>query len=222
MTSFEDFYKAIYTRFSADNGSINVLNTYQVQAKTVKDNHTTHLEAYKGQPSMSLASDMHADYEYLNEITQMAVTELEAHKTGLDAFLTGMQVLAENLPDDSPHTASAKSYARIFVDFLKHGDSYVSTHHLGELEYLASLCEPLHREQIIRQNAEVAVTPNPTTGIVQLKASQEITDVVVKSSDGKILKAFVGNMQEIELGDLPNGVYFIGIRTDEGSQTIKK
>ncbi len=252
VTSFEDFYKAIYTRFSADNGSINVLNTYQVQAKTVKDNHTTHLEAYKGQPSMSLASDMHADYEYLNEITQMAVTELEAHKTGLDAFLTGMQVLAENLPDDSPHTASAKSYARIFVDFLKHGDSYVSTHHLGELEYLASLCEPLHREtvtlaknmlsrlgfdaetndncllpieerrQIIRQNAEVAVTPNPTTGIVQLKASQEITDVVVKSSDGKILKAFVGNMQEIELGDLPNGVYFIGIRTDEGSQTIKK
>lgn len=69
---------------------------------------------------------------------------------------------------------------------------------------------------------EVKVYPNPTKGVVNIKLSNEINidNISLTNSLGKKLNVSLTNDQ-IDISDLPTGIYFLKISTNQGSLTRK-
>ena len=66
---------------------------------------------------------------------------------------------------------------------------------------------------------QIAVYPNPTTGIVNIEA-EGLTNVVVFDVTGRMMKS-VANETTIDISDLEAGVYFFSIETENGSAMRK-
>src|SRR6187401_2665979 len=71
---------------------------------------------------------------------------------------------------------------------------------------------------------EIGVYPNPTSGPLHINAEMEINQVSVQSSDGKL----IGNWnftpsphQEMDLHDLPSGLYYMSIQSGDQWNTEK-
>ncbi|MBV6648078.1 MAG: T9SS type A sorting domain-containing protein, partial [Cyclobacteriaceae bacterium] len=60
------------------------------------------------------------------------------------------------------------------------------------------------------------IYPNPTTGLIQLKINADVKEIQIISLDGKELWKSEKPTKEIDLSNLPKGLYMIKIKTDEG------
>jgi len=63
--------------------------------------------------------------------------------------------------------------------------------------------------------------PNPTDGLVAIKTKNPIERVLVTGLTGKIHRAFTVPGKQVDLSELPNGIYFIEIRTTEKLEILK-
>jgi len=88
---------------------------------------------------------------------------------------------------------------------------------------------------ITSPNPELRVYPNPTSGMVTLSINPEnetVLNMDLVNSTGQVVKQKQYNTngvvftQNIDLSDLPNGMYFVVLRTDRGmvsqARVIKK
>jgi hypothetical protein len=71
---------------------------------------------------------------------------------------------------------------------------------------------------------EIGVYPNPTTGHFQINADHEIKQVNVQSLDGKSIGTWnftPSHQQEMDLRDLPSGLYYLSIQSGDQWSTEK-
>ena len=69
--------------------------------------------------------------------------------------------------------------------------------------------------------AQVKVYPNPTSGF--LKVEGDYTNLTIINVGGVAVKAFDGVQDNIDLSDLPEGIYFLNIKnTDTGESDMRK
>lgn len=76
---------------------------------------------------------------------------------------------------------------------------------------------PTNVEKETADKATFQIYPNPVTDIVYLKGNENIAEVNIVSMSGTTVKANISNNNAINVSDLPNGIYFIRIKTTEGS-----
>ncbi|MEM9921792.1 MAG: S8 family serine peptidase, partial [Bacteroidota bacterium] len=64
---------------------------------------------------------------------------------------------------------------------------------------------------------EILIAPNPTNGIVNIQSEDVITELTVFGIDGRLLEQRTtdGHSDQLNLGDLPAGIYMISITTAE-------
>lgn len=71
-------------------------------------------------------------------------------------------------------------------------------------------------------SAEIAVMPNPTTGLLSLQHNDlRVHEIQLLSVSGALLREIPVNHQFIDISDLPVGLYMLRIFTDEGT-AVKK
>jgi hypothetical protein len=62
----------------------------------------------------------------------------------------------------------------------------------------------------------ISIVPNPTSGIVKIVVEEPVTAVLVFSIRGIKLMEFSGN-PELNIRKLPQGIYFVQIKTTTGT-----
>ncbi|MGB0925384.1 MAG: T9SS type A sorting domain-containing protein, partial [Minisyncoccia bacterium] len=73
-------------------------------------------------------------------------------------------------------------------------------------------------------DVKISLYPNPVRDVLNIQTDENITSVEVIDFSGRIVKKFAGNNQ-IFVGDIPSGVYFVKIATDKNyitKRVIKK
>jgi len=68
----------------------------------------------------------------------------------------------------------------------------------------------------------ISVYPNPTSGILKIKANPSLTGVNVFDISGKLLISSASNSKEISLQHLQNGIYFVQIQLENGNASTFK
>lgn len=87
---------------------------------------------------------------------------------------------------------------------------------LGAYEYNSTLSV----DDISLDENTVKLYPNPATDVVNIKTNQTIKNVRVFNVNGqKVLD--IANQSQINISNLPTGMYFLNINTNQSNQTIK-
>jgi len=68
-------------------------------------------------------------------------------------------------------------------------------------------------------NSKIQIYPNPTNGIIHVEAVN-ITEISVYSIDGKQIESY-GKTSDIDLSQLPNGIYLISVETENERSVMK-
>ena len=69
-------------------------------------------------------------------------------------------------------------------------------------------------------NDDIIILPNPTNGLILIEGAT-VSEVLVYNTIGQLVKT-VGNTNEIDMGHLPEGIYFLRITAKDGRLQIKK
>lgn len=67
----------------------------------------------------------------------------------------------------------------------------------------------------------VVVYPNPTSGLINIQSDKNIHSLQLISVEGKIVRKMKA-ISELNIQDLPNGVYVLKVQLENGQQEIKK
>lgn len=106
----------------------------------------------------------------------------------------------------------------LFGDLDLSGNDRVfnTTIDLGAYEYNSTLSV----DDISLNENTVKLYPNPATDVVNIKTNQTIKNVAVFNVNGqKVLD--IANQSQINISNLPTGMYFLNINTNQSNQTIK-
>lgn len=106
----------------------------------------------------------------------------------------------------------------LFGDLDLSGNDRVfnTTIDLGAYEYNSTLSV----DDISLDENTVKLYPNPATDVVNIKTNQTIKNVRVFNVNGqKVLD--IANQSQINISNLPTGMYFLNITTNQSNQTIK-
>ncbi|WP_417873315.1 T9SS type A sorting domain-containing protein [Xanthomarina gelatinilytica] len=106
----------------------------------------------------------------------------------------------------------------LFGDLDLSGNDRVfnTTIDLGAYEYNSTLSV----DDISLDENTVKLYPNPATDVVNIKTNQTIKNVAVFNVNGqKVLD--IANQSQINISNLPIGMYFLNINTNQSNQTIK-
>lgn len=79
-------------------------------------------------------------------------------------------------------------------------------------------------ERVEGPNEGVELFPNPTTGKLQIRLTGDFSNpdaVYLRDLSGAIVKSYRSNAREIDMTDLPAGMYFVSVITAEKSVTKK-
>jgi len=70
-------------------------------------------------------------------------------------------------------------------------------------------------------NSSINIFPNPTTGTVTFKSKKQISKIVLLNTTGKMIAEY-NNVTTIDISNLPLGVYFAKITTQNNSTIVQK
>lgn len=80
-------------------------------------------------------------------------------------------------------------------------------------------CEPISVETLQREGVELTIYPNPTNGHLTIaNVPSSIAEVDILDVSGKILKTIKPDTNTIDVSTLVSGVYFVIIKTQNGTQ----
>tara|TARA_R110002051_G_scaffold319681_1_gene404000 strand:+ start:81 stop:731 length:651 start_codon:yes stop_codon:yes gene_type:complete len=106
----------------------------------------------------------------------------------------------------------------LFGDFDLSGNNRIfnSTIDLGAHEYVSTLSVAA----VSLSKNSIKLYPNPAIDVVNIKTNQTIENVSVFNVNGqKVLE--IANQSQINISNLPIGMYFLNINTNQSNQTIK-
>lgn len=66
-----------------------------------------------------------------------------------------------------------------------------------------------------------AIYPNPATDVLNLISENEIQYVEIYNIEGQLIKSISGNVNNISISDMNDGLYFVKIHTENGTATHK-
>jgi len=69
---------------------------------------------------------------------------------------------------------------------------------------------------------ELSIYPNPVSDVLYLNASAPIKDVQIFNLQGQLVRAISGDVHEISVADMADGVYMIKVITEAGNVTNQK
>jgi Metallo-peptidase family M12/Secretion system C-terminal sorting domain/Fibronectin type III domain len=99
---------------------------------------------------------------------------------------------------------------------------YNSTYYRLKINDLDDKFEYSNIINVKRGGREILVTPNPTTGILQIENVEDAEALVeVFDAFGKLLKSEMLTGKTISIEDLPNGVYVISVKTEQQTSLTK-
>jgi len=102
------------------------------------------------------------------------------------------------------------------LDLAGNDRIFNTTVDLGAYEYDSTL----GLEEVNYTSNSIKLYPNPATDIVNIKTNQTIKNVTVFNINGqKVLD--IANQSQINISNLPTGMYFLNIITNQSNQTIK-
>lgn len=106
----------------------------------------------------------------------------------------------------------------LFGDLDLSGNNRIfnSTIDLGAYEYDSTLSV----DAVSLSTNSIKLYPNPATDVVNIKTNQTIENVSVFNVNGqKVLE--IANQSQINISNIPTGMYFLNINTNQSNQTIK-
>lgn len=69
--------------------------------------------------------------------------------------------------------------------------------------------------------SRTTIYPNPATNVLNVVSEKEIQMVEIYNVEGQLVKTIDGNVNSIGISELNNGIYFVKIRTENGTATHK-
>jgi len=74
---------------------------------------------------------------------------------------------------------------------------------------------------ISESHLDFKIYPNPVTTVLQIETSVDIEHVSIQSVDGKMVKTIQNPDTQIDVNDLPKGIYLIQVKTSTEYKTLK-
>lgn len=173
-------------------------------------------------PNASYVSPIHV---FSNNITTCSVTGGYVYRGSVNPDWYGkyfytdycsneIYVLNPTNGNVQTNTGFTGSFATFGQDF--NGELYVAGRGNGNLYKLTAPNASISTTTAI----DIALMPNPTTGVFEIKADAPIVNAHVFDVDGRLIKE-VSQSNKIDLTNAPKGVYFVNCQTDSGQKTIK-
>ena len=246
FTNFSDLDLIITNSSFINNNVVNVNNTSFGQAIIMgSDNTRGHLEInnsiFFGNTLNGAYADRDISYgtqgNHYELVINNSITQITNNGGASGAFaapsFTNVQDLDPNTvslnlsADYKPTTSS--SYVldngentfyntALFGDFDLSGNNRIfnSTIDLGAHEYVSTLSVAA----VSLSKNSIKLYPNPAIDVVNIKTNQTIENVSVFNVNGqKVLE--IANQSQINISNLPIGMYFLNINTNQSNQTIK-
>ena len=245
FTNFRDLDLIITNSSFINNNVVNVNNTSFGQAIIMgSDNTRGHLEINNSIFFGNTLNGVYADrdisygnYNHYELVINNSITQITNNGGASGAFAAPIfnnvqdldpNTVSLNLSADYKPTASS-SYIidqgdNIFYDTALFGDLdlaannriFNTTIDLGAFEYDSTL----GIEDVNYISNSIKLYPNPATDIVNIKTNQTIENITVLNVNGqKVLD--IANQSQINISNLPTGMYFFNIKTDQSTQNIK-
>lgn len=246
FTNYRDLDLIITNSSFINNNVVNVNNTSYGQAIIMgSDNTRGHLEInnsiFFGNTLNGVYADRDISYgtqgNHYELVINNSITQITNNGGASGAFAAPIfnnvqdldpNTVSLNLSADYKPTASS-SYIidqgdNSFYDTALFGDLdlagnnriFNTTVDLGAYEYDSTL----GLEEVNYTSNSIKLYPNPATDIVNIKTNQTIKNVTVFNVNGqKVLD--IANQSQINISNLPTGMYFLNINTNQSNQTIK-
>lgn len=121
-------------------------------------------------------------------------------------FVNDFQIPLENAGDYTVNITVHNSSSNESCDYYSVGDTYTT--------------EFLSVDQPGNSDGKFTISPNPTTGIINLN-TKSILNLSVYDVAGRLVKSKQNPGSEMNLQDLPNGVYLVKAQLEKGIATSK-
>ena len=70
-------------------------------------------------------------------------------------------------------------------------------------------------------NNQLKVYPNPSSSYIQIQGLQEEANVIIQNIDGQVIRKLITKGSEVDIRDLPNGVYIFDIQNSNVNEKHK-
>ncbi|MBK6497284.1 MAG: T9SS type A sorting domain-containing protein [Saprospiraceae bacterium] len=70
-------------------------------------------------------------------------------------------------------------------------------------------------------NNQLKVYPNPSSSYIQIQGLQEEANVIIQNIDGQVIRKLITKGSEVDIKDLPNGVYIFDIQNSNVNEKHK-
>ena len=70
-------------------------------------------------------------------------------------------------------------------------------------------------------NSSIRLYPNPATDLLNISSEKEIQHAEIMNIDGQLVKTISSQFNSIGISDLSDGLYFVKIYTENGTETLK-
>jgi hypothetical protein len=120
----------------------------------------------------------------------------------------------------TPHLDSIQQYQFLDLNLLAGNNYYRLVLYFANGD---SLVSPVQKIDYEKNSLIIGVFPNPTTGNIQINTTSACQELQIFDVLGRKLieKSCQGFEQQLSIGSLPAGVYFLKLYTDTGNKLIK-
>ena len=74
---------------------------------------------------------------------------------------------------------------------------------------------------IITVDENLSIYPNPATDVIRINSSYDVQRIEIFNMQGQLVKMEFGNVDNISVKDLANGMYTLKLTTDNGTTMHK-
>lgn len=124
---------------------------------------------------------------------------------------------------DVAHVVSSGGFALAAGDSVTVAFALIAGVGLTDIQASADAAQTAYENIIgveeVTDETIFTVYPNPTTGLLILKTNEKFNQVVIKNVLGNVL--FTTTATQLNLSQLPNGIYFIELQTEENNYLKK-
>lgn len=166
--------------------------------------------------------------ETFHQFTLAQASDVVISLTGLSADLD-VHLLTANSCDgsgciarhDNTITQNGMAAGTYFIAVDGYGTNYSTLSGYDLLVSCTALPVSIDEEKLL---SDIKIYPNPSNGIINVNATKNIiSSVIIRDMSGRILQINnSGNYNNINIGDVSNGIYFVDVITNLNQKITKK